>query len=465
MATYGDFPGVRVTTESGGVPSISIGAEEKVLIFGEANYNASNEVSGTDTSKEADAEVPRQINSPREAEQIFGASELADAMTEALANGANIDYLYGVAVSEKAVSGETQSAQTGTLDNYNLNEDTDAITFDDGGTNLTVEFRYNGAPATPTDADTVYINPLTGDYAADAAPGTDFSVDYEYYDYASAFSAKQVGNVINEDETGIYWALTDSDAVSSDLNTVVSSLRNDYQLVNGFCFAEPNDSELLDSAQTTADNGGAHPLYNTSAYASANQSVTAESFYKVAPARVDDDPDKTIGGGLAGLYAGNPINDAVYNEVVSGYSSLQQSFSKTDADNMRAEDIIPVRSAGSVRVKGNRSTAYSQNSTVAAEFWTRRIADRVILIGKLAGDEILGRINDERTRNAARRVIEGEMQALVADRLIKPNTGNEQNWDVNVYEDSTNSNEVNIDIFFEPYGIAKRIDETITVNT
>ena len=38
MATYGEFPGVRVETRSGGISSISIGEEEKVVLFGEANY-------------------------------------------------------------------------------------------------------------------------------------------------------------------------------------------------------------------------------------------------------------------------------------------------------------------------------------------------------------------------------------------------------------------------------------------
>jgi hypothetical protein len=37
--------------------------------------------------------------------------------------------------------------------------------------------------------------------------------------------------------------------------------------------------------------------------------------------------------------------------------------------------------------------------------------------------------------------------------------------DVSFSEDSTNDDEVNIDISFSPYGIVKRVDETITVDT
>jgi len=486
MATYGSFPGVRVETESGGISSVSIGEEEKLVIFGEANYvldtsGTSDElvVEGDDASLDVSASVPEQINAPRVADLKFGSdTELSDAMKEALANGANIDFLYGVAVPRTFVEGETQSTQSGTLDNVALVENTGAAVdsgadtigdqgievSDTGGGTLDVELRYSGAPNTPSDADTVFINPLTGEYAADAAPSGDFEFSYTYNDYSTAFGASGPRNVVNEDETGIFLALSESDNVAGDLNTQVSDLRNDYVLVNALHFAEPNDEELIDAANTSDENGGADARYDTSTYSSANNSISEAYFYKFAPARLEN-VDKTIGGGLGGLFAGNPINDPIYNEVISGYQSLEQQFSKTDADNMRAEDIIPVRSGGNVRVKGNRSTAFSVSDTVAADFWTRRITDRVILIGKLIGDAILGRINDPETRALAERRISQEMRQLESQRLIRANTADETNWSVTAYEDPTNPDEVNIDIAFSPYGIVKNVDETITVDT
>jgi len=168
---------------------------------------------------------------------------------------------------------------------------------------------------------------------------------------------------------------------------------------------------------------------------------------------------------VGGLFAGNPITDPVYNDELNGYQSLEQTFSKTDADNIRGEDIIPIRSGGAIRVQGNRSTAYSSSDSVAADFFTRRITDRVILIGKQVGDNTIGLINDQDTRDDAERLIRAELRTLVSDGLIKPNTENETNIAVDVYEDTTNRNEVNIDISFTPYGIVKRVDETITVDT
>jgi hypothetical protein len=488
MATYGSFPGVRVTTESGGISSIAIGEEEKIVVFGEANYvydddNTSDTyqdliVEGDDATLGVTASDPEQINARREANTKFGTdSELADGMREALANGANIDFLYGVAVPRDYVEGEVQGTQSGTLDNTSIVENIGASVdssgdtagdqgidvTDTGGGSLDVELRYNGAPDTPGDADTVYINPLTGEYAADAAPDTDYEFSYTYNDYSTAFGAEAVRGIVNEDETGIYVALSDSDLVSSSLQGEVSTLRNNYQLVNAISVAEPNDNEVISDANTSDENGGADARYDTGNYATANQSVSAEYYYKFAPGR-EENVDKTIAGGVGGLFAGNPISDPIYNDELTGYQSLEQTFSKSDADNMRGEDIIPIRSGGGIRVQGNRATNFSTSNTVAADFWTRRITDRVILIGKQVGDAIIGRINDEDTRSQAERLIRAEMRQLVADRLIRSNA-DETNWTVDVYEDSTNDDEVNIDISFSPYGIVKRVDETITVDT
>lgn len=480
MATYGSFPGVRVTTQSGGITSVAIGEEEKLVLFGESFYDASGEVLEGDSSLDTQTSQPYQINARREADARFGeGSEIADAMKEALANGANIDFLYGVAVPRKEVGdvtattpsgdAESVSTQTGTLANVEINANTDEISvLDVDGTpsvvaTMDVEFRYSSAPPTPTDADTIYINPLTGEYAADSAPSDHFEFNYRYNDYAAAFSASDVRGVVNEDETGVYAALSDSDAVSASLQGEVDSLRTNYKLVNAISVAEPNDSQVLPDSETDNLNGGADARYDTSAYSTANNSVAEEYYYKFAPGRLQND-QATIAGGVGGLFAGNPITDPIYNDVLQGYSGLEQTFSKTEADEMRAEDVIPVRSGGTLRVQGNRSTAYSVGDAVAADFWLRRITDRVILIGKQVGDAIIGRINDEDTRQQAERLISAEMRSLVQDRLIRSNA-DETNWSVDVYESSANANEVKIDIAFTPYGIVKQVDETITVDT
>lgn len=474
VTTYGSFPGVQVEVAGGGITAVSIGAEEKLVLFGEASYQddgtitSDGDVDPLESSLSGSTNTAEQINARREADTTFGdGSELADAMREALANEANINFLYGVAPDRYNVVGEIQSTQTGSLANNTLWEEdvTDesnilsiVVTDTTGPVDMDVRYEYSSPPSAPSTAETIAINPLTGEYAADAAPDGDYSFDYKYLDWNSAFTSTSVSNVVNEDETGIFNAISDSDWVSSQLDTEVGELRSNYQLVTAMSGAQPNDSE------TVTDGTGGYlrrdARYDASAYTPG--SVDSDYYFKFAPVRLENTP-KTILGGIGGLFAGNPIDDPIYNETLNGYTTLEQSFTKAEADFMREEEVIPIRQSGTIRVKDNLST--STATDWERDFWRRRIADRVILIGKTIGDTIIGRINDEQTRNSAARLIRAELRELVDDRLLKPNTADAQNWYVDVYESSSNANEVKIDIGFTPYGIVKRVNETITIST
>ena len=474
VTSYGSFPGVRVEVAGGGITAVSIGEEEKLVIFGEASYqdDGTLKTDGKEDSLETDLvgslEEPTTINARREADTNFGSdSELADAMREALGNGANISYLYGVAPRRFNVVDEVQSTQSGTLSNAPLWEEDvsdesniSALVVEDntGPISMEVQYTYESPPTQPSDAEVVAVNPLTGEYAADAAPDGDYEFDYKYLDWQGAFDSPSVARVVQEDETGVYDVLSDSDLVSADANSTAATRRQAYQLVNVLSGAEPNVNEEVTDSDGNYVRRDAR--FDTDAYTQG--SVDSDFYFKLAPVR-QENSTRTILGGVGGLFAGNPISDPIYNDPVSGYSDLEQKFTKTDADHMRDENVIPVRQAGSIRVKDNKST--STSTDWERDFWRRRIADRVILIGKTIGDSIIGRINDEDTRDAAERLIEGELRELVGDRLLKPNSDGEQNWFVDVYESSTDADEVKIDIGFTPYGIVKRIDETVTINT
>jgi hypothetical protein len=480
VTTYGNFPGVQVEVAGGGITAVAIGEEEKLVIFGAASYQDDDTLTGDgnedslESSLDGSLETAETINARREADAKFGdGSELADAMREALGNGANIDFLYGVAPRRYNVVDETQSTQSGTLNNAPIWEedvsdesDINALVCDDTTDgSVTVEYDYSSPPQQPSAADTVAVNPNTGEYAADAAPSGDYEFDYKYLDWSSAFDASSVTNVVQEDETGVFDALTDSDSVSGSLDSTVTTHRGNYKLINALSGAEPNDNEVVTSDDASLANDHSNytrrdARFDTSNYSAG--SVDADHYFKFAPVRLENS-SKTILGGIGGLFAGNPIDDPIYNDVINGYDTLEQSFTKADADNMRDERVIPVRQAGSIRVKDNLST--SSETDWERDFWRARIRDRVVLIAKLVGDAIIGRINDQQTRDAAARLIRAELRELVADRLLRPNTSEETRWYVDVYEDSTNSNEVNIDIGFTPYGIVKRVDTNVTINT
>ena len=479
VSEFGNFPGVRITTAGGGITAVTIGEEEKLVLFGAADYGADGAFGGTVDSinGEASPESPEQINARQEADLYFGqGSRLAQGMKSARANGANIDFLYAVAPDRVNVSGEIGSADTGTLDNAPMYEDNvtneeDIVNVEvtDDGALLDVQFRYDGTPETPTAEETVLINPLTGEYAADAAPDVEYSFDYKYLDWESVLGASEVQNLVNEDETAIFAPMTDADGAALTVDGVVEDMREDYQLVNIVDGAEPNDNriETVDGDALADDYGNYQRTdagYDPLNYDTANQSVDSDYHFRFAPVRHIDEK-RTIIPSIGGLFAGNSINDPIYNETLLGISGIEQQFTRTDAENMRDEYVIPVRENGSIRVKDNLST--SSETDWERDFWRRRITDRVVLISKQIGDSIIGKINDEQTRASAERLISSEMRQLANDRLIRPNVDDEEepNWFVDVYESTDNPNEVKIDIGFTPYGIVKRVPVSITINT
>lgn len=459
--TYGEFPGVKVEVAGGAISAISVGGQEKLLLIGAADYDDStDEITGTASANEV-----VQVNARGQSETEFGDSELAQAMRDALRNGASLDLLYAVAPERIDTTDETvddSASASGTLDNAPIWEDTSLVDF---GSGATVEFRYDGAPTAPSTDDTVFVNPLTGEYTltSGSVTGIDASADYRYLDWSSTFSEDSVQRVIAENESGIWAPLTESDSVSVEARNTVGGdpdvsddggLRDLFQMINVVSPAEPNDNRERD--------GNTYAGYDTANYGSASQSVDADFYFKFAPARLLSDTS-TITGGVGGVYAGNPLTDAVYNAEVEGFDKIEQRLTRTDAQNLRDEKIIPIRQNGSVRIKDNLST--STETDWERDFWRRRIADRLILIAKNVGDNILGRINDEETRESAERQIRQEIRELVDDRILRPNTADETNYFVDVYEDADDPDKVNIDLGFTPFGIVKRVETSITIRT
>lgn len=461
MTTYGEYPGVKVTVAGGGITSIEVGSEEKVVIFGRGNSNA-----------DAPVNTPTQVQTRRGIGREFGRNdtgedpELTRAMELALANGANISFLYGVRVDEGGVTAPIDiqsdsptesftSTSSDTLSNFPIVEDKSLIDVHDtvASNSLDVNFVYEDTVPQPSSGDTVNINPLNGKWTADSS--SDYDLYYQYPEWEKALNAADT--VVNEDETGLYVTLTESEEVAATLSGKVTSLRNNFQLVNGISAAEPN-ATLTKNAGTDSERDFAG--YDTSSY---DNLIDSDTQFLAAPVRLENST-RTVLGSIGGLFGGSAITEPIYNDTINtGGTPLEQSFTRTDGRNVRDAQVIPVRQAGAVRVKGNIST--STESDFERDFWRRRITDRAILIGKQIGDRIVGRINNQDTRNTAERAITAQLRSLANDGLIEPNINGEQNFFVDVTESPTNSNEVLIDIGITPVGIVKRVEETITINT
>lgn len=428
MATFGEFPGVRVTVTGGGISAIEIGAEEKVVLFGESGDG------------DADPNDPVQVRSRRDGQRLFGAdTELHDGVRGALANGANREFVYGVSVDTVTAQTESFSASdSGTLENAPVSEGTV-----ESGT-LDIVYRYEDDLSIPTEVDTVYVNPHTGEWTAFESGDYDF--DYEYADWDAAFNAAD--DVVRENESAIYAALTESESVGQSLSGKVQELRQDYKMVKGLVAAEPNATE----------EGAAHYDIDTFSH-----NYDSDSFFVTAPARREG-TKQTVLGGVSGLFAGNDITEPIYNDPLNGYTSLEQRITRSEGNALRDQNIIPIKEMSSIRVADNTST--SSETDWSRDFWRRRIVDRVILLSKEVGDATVGRINDEDTREVAETTLKNEIEGLVQDRLIEPNeTDMDENWYVDVTQDPTDPDQVRIDVGITPTGVVKRVDVTVEIDT
>lgn len=435
MATFGQFPGVRITVAGGGITGIEIGAEEKLVLVGQGDLDTA----------EADVNDPTQISSRREANAQFGEdSALARAMREALGNGANINYLYGVMVGQTQSTDNFAAVDSGTLE-APLSSDMNDFVVEQNGTMVDTVERYESPPTSPdTATPTVAVNPNSGEWAASESGDYDF--EYVTLEWNDALD--NVRRPYHEEDTGVIVALAESEDIGQELAQVVETLRSEYILVSGVTAAEPNG--------TSADG---QPYYDVETY---DDSYDSGSMFVVGPARVENS-NTTVLGGVGGLFAGNDIANPVYNDPLNGYRGMAQKIRRSEEDAFREMQVIPIRENGSIRVRDNLST--STESDWERDFWRRRIVDRAVLIAKQVGDRIIGRINDEITRGIAEDIIKTQIEGMVQDRLLEPNRpeDDEHNWFVEVTQGGPN--EAIVDIGITPQGIVKRVDTSIVINT
>lgn len=434
MATFGTLPGVKVTTTGGVVSGITIGRAQYLVLVGHG-----------DPSGTASSNTAYKIDSRSDVDNTFGdGSDLARAYRDSIANGANRNFIYGVQADTSSVTESFSTVASGTLANTPIVDELDRVDATDttDGVTATVNFVYEDAPATPSDADTINLNPINGEWVADSS--SSYDITYSYSDWGGGLTGAE--DVIGENEFGLICPLSNAESVASSLSTSLGNLRDQYKMAVGLMAAEPN--------ATTTDY---KPKYDTSTY---SDNVDDDALFLVAPDTVDN-ADLSALGSIAGVFAGNDVSNPVYNDALTGTADLDQRLSKAEADDLRAEQVIPLRDLGSVRIRDNAST--STATDWERDFFRRRIVDIAVVTAKTIGEEILGFINDEDTRSNTKTLIEAELLELVDDGLLQPNTAQETNLFVDVFK--IDSDSVGIDLGISPYGVVKRVDVDITINT
>lgn len=386
-----------------------------------------------------------EIDSRSDADEKFGVdTDLSRAYRQALANGANKNFTRAVMAQTTNSTESFATSSSGTLANAPIVDDVDRVSAEDtvAVETQTVRFVYE----TPATADVpdgeVHINPITGEWAADAS--ADYDITYDYTDWSGALTAAE--NAIGEGEFGLIAPLSNAESVASSLSATLGSMRPDYKMALGLMGAQPN--------ATSETN---RPNYDTANYA---DNLDDDALFLVAPTAQEAGDESAIGA-IAGLFAGNDIVNPVYNDAVVEVSSLAQQLSRSEAQDLADAQVIPIRDRGAIRVRRNMST--STETDWERDYWRRRIVDLVIATTKEVAESILGLVNDPDTRATTQTLIQVELQDFVDDGMLVPNKTGNDNLYVDVYKDGTNA--VGVDLGVTPYGIVKEARVELTINT
>lgn len=451
MTLYGNESRVSVDVSGGGIAGISGGGTDKLVIFAR----------GDPSTADRSVNDPVDVTGPSSLDSLFGAdTPIVEYIRQAGEAGISYEQMYGVMpdvlteTDEDVTAGGDESSHTSgsEIANAPIVEDTSLITFeDDTPTELTVEFRYEtNKDETNTDftsltppADTVYINPLTGEWVADTADN--YSITYDYLDWQSAFDAAD--GVIGEQEVGEWFIGVDSASVTETAVSTVEPLReNQWKMVRVLGLAEANE---------TSDNDTAH--INETDY---SDNIDDEAAFVFGPSRLSGDT-LTAGGAIAGVAAGNDLDDPIIGEVLSNVGELDQTLTVPQQEALETEQLIPLSNRDDPTIEGNLATATAKDWL--RTFFSVRVADRLVLVARAVAKASRGELNSDTTETTVEQQLSDEIVDLIDQNILQPN-GAETNWFVNATQDATDPRQLNVEFGFTPTGVVDTVKVDTTIN-
>jgi len=412
--SFGSTPGIQIDVAGGALGGVTVGTEEIVVLFGR----------GDPSTGSASVNSPTQVTSGGGADAAFGeGTRLAQTVRDAIANGANAPggFVFGVMPQTNAVSDEAISGGSGTLGNAPIVLDLAEVSVEnttDGTAADNVEFRFDSAPTAPTSSNEVHINPYTGE--VEAGDSDDYAVDYKFLDFQAAFDSAD--KVVGEGESGIFVVDSAAESVASTLFGAITPLRDpDFRLIKGIAAAQPN-----------ANTSGTPPnqLYEANSY---SDSLDSFPGFAVAPG-VQDGTNRTLVGALAGLAAGNSIDDPILTDSLSGVTvetgvDGEGILTKADRDTFADNEVIPLNVGDGISVARTPSTDTDQSFETT--FQSVRVLDRAVLLVREVAKAFRGRLDVEGgaldTEAIAAQTALGALEDLVDQNVLQANTDENPN--------------------------------------
>jgi hypothetical protein len=428
---------ISVTTQGGGIGALDLSVTEKLVVFGRGDTD-----NGTVT-----ANTPTRVTSASQVEPTFGTgSRIADAIRDAAGNGQAFSVTFGVVPEQVPVTAESVTGGSSTLSNIPI-EDASLIDVQNttAGQSESVVFRYEEPIDTSVLASgEVAINPDTG--AFEAGDSDDYEVDYEYLKWQDAFDAAT--EVVDPQEAGQWVVLSDSESIISDAVTSVTPLRqNQFKMVRVAGGAEP--SATSDTGEANIDPG------------SYTDNISSASTFLFGPVREQGASVRTALGAIGGKMASVPLGESILAEPLNGVGDLVQQMPIPVQEDLEDSDVVSVSDFGSPTIEGNQSTSSAGRRQT---FFTRRLADRLILAARAIARATRGDVASPDTADFVENRLEDEIVDLVDRNLLEPNTDGEQKFFVSAQADPNNPKKLNVDFGFTPEGIVDTVSFTATIN-
>lgn len=429
MPTYGynTIPGDEITTKSGGTVEVGVAFDASVALIG--GYDA---VNGS-----ASANSVHEIESLSEAETKFGAdSELHKQVEFAFDNGAAT--VYAVPVAETSTTESFASVQSGTLSNApamdpNVNTEHDITAQDTtAGTSATVNIVYASAPSAPSSSNEINLNPVNGEWKADAS--SSYDITYDYGDYSGAIKSGVL------DENPRYpIVLTENQSVASTLDTELGTEADNFDFMRGIVGGMP-DTKPADYSD----------------------SFDSQRLIVVEAARATkDNTEYRTTGAVGGKLANNDLGDSATYESLNAetFDSLKgHPQTPSEAGDFIDKQVLPLAELDEIKiVKGiTTSTTAKFQRIHKAE-----VADEGTEISHIIAQDFVGENNTPERRDDFRDRLLLDLRGMANDGLLASSDGTRP-YSVKVIGGATDT-EVDVTIGMDIVDVMEDIDVDISI--
>lgn len=434
MVTYGTsaIPSDIIEVLSGGTVAISAAFENTMVVVGGMDTAEGNATPG---------ELVR-VSSPSDAQTKFGdGSELHQQSSLAFQNG--VGELRMLPVEESTETESFTGSASGTLSNVPFfdpavqpeHEITAQDTVESASVDVNVVYT-DGSPSAPSEANTINLDYVTGQWTADES--SDYEITYDYGDYSSGSLQAAV-----DSSPRMLAVCTESESVVNDVATEVNDNATDFDFMHSLGGAKPRSEDDTATAYATNYTDGVDERRVSLAF---------------SPRGYVDDAETTevrtvgaIGGYLASLSLGLSST----NDSIGGLTGLRTELTPSEAGTLIDSQVMPLIDYPPVTIVKDMTTSTDPRFE---RVYGMQVVDEATEISHVISREFVGEQNTTSNRNLLKRSHRNAYRGMEdsSPPLL-------DDYTVSVTENESDPNQVDVEIGLDIVDIMDTVSVTITV--